>query len=112
MRRQKKQSDYAVRLAEKQKAKYIYGLLEKQFRRTFETAKREQGETGTNLFVLLERRLDNTVYRLGFANACAGSPARLPWPFRSQWPQNRYSVLHGQARRQNLGASESQNRLF
>ena len=69
--RQKKQSDYAVRMAEKQKAKYIYGLLEKQFRRTFETAKREQGETGTNLFVLLERRLDNVVYRLNFGKSRA-----------------------------------------
>lgn len=67
----KKMSDYALRLAEKQKARYIYGLLEKQFRRTFETAKRESGETGTNLFILLERRLDNVVFRLGWAQSRA-----------------------------------------
>lgn len=67
----KKMSDYALRLAEKQKARYIYGLLEKQFRRTFETAKRESGETGANLFILLERRLDNVVYRLGWAQSRA-----------------------------------------
>ena len=67
----KKMSDYALRLAEKQKARYIYGLLEKQFRRTFETAKRETGETGANLFILLERRLDNVVYRLGWAQSRA-----------------------------------------
>jgi len=69
--RNKKQSDYAVRMLEKQKAKYIYGLLEKQFRRTFETAKREPGETGVGLFVLLERRLDNVVYRLGYGKSRA-----------------------------------------
>ena len=63
----KKQSDYSVRLAEKQKARYIYGLLEKQFRRTFDEAKRQQGETGANFFSLLERRLDNVVYRMGLA---------------------------------------------
>ena len=67
----KKMSDYALRLAEKQKARYTYGLLEKQFRRTFETAKRETGETGANLFILLERRLDNVVYRLGWAQSRA-----------------------------------------
>ncbi len=67
----KKQSDYSVRLAEKQKARYIYGLLEKQFRRTFEEAKRQTGETGANFFSLLERRLDNVVYRLGIGTTRA-----------------------------------------
>jgi small subunit ribosomal protein S4 len=67
----KKMSDYALRLQEKQKARYIYGLLEKQFRRTFEEAKREPGETGVNLFSLLERRLDNVVYRLGWGKTRA-----------------------------------------
>lgn len=65
--RPKKMSDYALRLQEKQKARYVYGMLEKQFRRTFEKAKRETGETGGAFFSLLERRLDNTVYRLGLA---------------------------------------------
>ena len=60
-----KMSDYALRLQEKQKARYIYGMLEKQFSRTFEKARRESGETGVNLFILLERRLDNVVYRMG-----------------------------------------------
>lgn len=67
----KKQSDYAIRLAEKQKAKFIYGLLEKQFRRTFEAAKKETGETGVALFSLLERRLDNVVFRLGYGKSRA-----------------------------------------
>jgi len=65
--RNKKMSDYATRLQEKQKARYTYGILEKQFRRTFEKARRESGETGDHFFSLLERRLDNTVYRLGLA---------------------------------------------
>jgi small subunit ribosomal protein S4 len=67
----RKQSDYSLRLAEKQKARYIYGLLEKQFRRTFDEAKREPGETGVNLFSRLERRLDNVVYRLGWGKTRA-----------------------------------------
>lgn len=68
---QKKVSDYGVRLAEKQKARYIYGMLEKQFRRTFDEAKRMPGETGSNFFQLLERRLDNVVYRMGLAQSRA-----------------------------------------
>jgi small subunit ribosomal protein S4 len=67
----KKMSDYALRLAEKQKARFAYGLLEKQFRRTFEAARRESGETGAILFSLLERRLDNVVFRLGWAQSRA-----------------------------------------
>ena len=67
----KKQSDYAIRLAEKQKAKFIYGLLEKQFRRTFDSARKESGETGVALFSLLERRLDNVVFRLGYGKSRA-----------------------------------------
>lgn len=69
--RQTKTSDYALRLQEKQKARYVYGILEKQFSRTFARAKRESGETGVALFVLLERRLDNVVYRLGLAQTRA-----------------------------------------
>ena len=65
--RNRKTSDYALRLAEKQKARYTYGMLEKQFRLTFEKARRETGETGAHFFSLLERRLDNVVYRLGLA---------------------------------------------
>ena len=62
-------SDYGLQLREKQKVKRMYGLLERQFRSYFHKAERQKGITGTNLLVLLERRLDNVVYRLGFANS-------------------------------------------
>lgn len=65
--RRKKQSEYAIQLMEKQKAKYIYGILERQFARMFDIASRKKGVTGENLLQLLESRLDNTVYRLGIA---------------------------------------------
>ena len=67
--RRRKQSDYATQLREKQKVKRIYGLLERQFRRTFAEAERMKGNTGENLLVLLERRLDNVVYHLGFGTS-------------------------------------------
>ena len=63
----KKKSEYALQLTEKQKVKFVYGILEKQFRMYYEKAVRMQGKTGENLLVLCERRLDNVVYRLGFA---------------------------------------------
>jgi small subunit ribosomal protein S4 len=66
-RRGAKQSEYAIQLGEKQKAKYTYGILEKQFRNLFDKASRMKGITGENLLVLCESRLDNTVYRLGVA---------------------------------------------
>jgi len=65
----RKHSDYSVALAEKQKLRYQYGLLERQFRRFFEMAKKTRGVTGEILLQLLETRLDNVVYRLGFANS-------------------------------------------
>lgn len=68
-RRRGKLSDYGIQLREKQKVKRMYGLSEKQFRLFFERAERQKGITGTNLLVLLERRLDNVVYRLGFVNS-------------------------------------------
>ncbi len=67
--RRKQQSDYGVQLREKQKLKRMYGLLEKQFRGYFEKADQKKGITGTNLLLQLEQRLDNMVYRLGFANS-------------------------------------------
>jgi small subunit ribosomal protein S4 len=73
-------SEFAIRLREKQKVKRIYGLLEKQFSQYFEVAERMPGLTGENLLVLLERRLDNVVYRLGFSSSLA---------------QARQLVLHG-----------------
>lgn len=63
----KKKSEYGIQLNEKQKAKFIYGVLERQFRGYYEKAKKIEGVTGTNLLVLLERRLDNVVYRMGLA---------------------------------------------
>ena len=78
--RKRKQSEYATQLAEKQKAKYIYGVLERQFRKTYEEANRLAGPTGENLLRLLELRLDNVVYRAGFA---------------STRPQARQFVSHG-----------------
>ncbi|MEY2545042.1 MAG: small subunit ribosomal protein [Verrucomicrobiota bacterium] len=64
----RKQSDYAIALGEKQKLRYQYGLLERQFRRIFESALRKRGVTGETLLQLLETRIDNIVFRLGFAN--------------------------------------------
>jgi small subunit ribosomal protein S4 len=64
-----KVTDYGTQLREKQKVRRIYGILEKQFRGYFETADRMKGVTGENLLVLLETRLDNVVYRLGFASS-------------------------------------------
>ena len=65
--RRGKISNYGTQLQEKQKIKFMYGLLEKQFRITFKKAEKLKGETGTNMLQLLESRLDNVVYRLGFA---------------------------------------------
>ncbi len=66
-KRRRKESEYGMQLREKQKAKFIYGVLEKQFRRYYERARKMKGITGENLMVLLETRLDNVVFRLGFA---------------------------------------------
>ena len=63
----RKQSEYGVQLTEKQKVKFIYGILEKQFRMYYEKAEKMEGKTGENLLSLVERRLDNVVYRLGLA---------------------------------------------
>jgi small subunit ribosomal protein S4 len=66
-RRSKKPTDYGLQLREKQKARRIYGVLERQFRGYYRRAARQRGITGVNLLILLERRLDNMVYRMGFA---------------------------------------------
>jgi len=79
-KRRPKKSDRGLQLQEKQKARYTYGLLERQFRKFFAEAERLPGITGENLLILLERRLDNVVYRLGFA---------------SSRPQARQLVRHG-----------------
>jgi small subunit ribosomal protein S4 len=69
--RRRRQSEYALQLREKQKARRIYGVLERQFRRYFREAERGKGLTGANLLAILESRLDNVVYRLGFADSRA-----------------------------------------
>ena len=66
-KRRRKESEYGMQLREKQKAKFIYGVLEKQFRGYFKRAKSMEGQTGENLMTILETRLDNVVFRLGFA---------------------------------------------
>ena len=71
--RRKKQSEYAVQLMAKQKAKYTYGVLERQFRNLFDRAARAEGITGENLLAFLEARLDNTVYRLGISKTRRGA---------------------------------------
>jgi small subunit ribosomal protein S4 len=76
----RKESNYALQLRAKQKARRVYGVLERQFRRYFREAERRRGLTGTNLLVILESRLDNVVYRFGFA---------------SSRPQARQIVRHG-----------------
>ena len=81
--RQRKQSEYGLQLREKQKAKRAYGVLEKQFHKYYTIAERMRGITGENLLMLLERRLDNVVYRLGFGASRA---------------QARQLVLHGHIR--------------
>jgi len=68
-KRRQKSSEYGIQLREKQKTKRIYGVLEKQFRNYFKKAERQKGIAGENLLILLERRLDNVVFRLGFASS-------------------------------------------
>jgi small subunit ribosomal protein S4 len=70
-RRRNAGSEYLAQLQEKQKAKYIYGLLEKQFKKTYDEANRLQGPTGENLLILLETRLDNVTFRAGWASTTA-----------------------------------------
>ena len=81
--RQRKMSEYGLQLREKQKAKRAYGVLESQFHKYFEEAERQKGITGDNLLILLERRLDNVVYRVGFG---------------SSRPMARQLVMHGHIR--------------
>jgi small subunit ribosomal protein S4 len=72
-RRRGKQSEYSIQLAEKQKAKYTYGLLERQFAKTFKVAAAKRGVTGENLLKFLESRLDNVVYRMGISPTRSGA---------------------------------------
>ena len=72
-RQNRKKSEYGIQLTEKQKAKFIYGVLEKQFRGYYDKAKKMEGITGENLLILLERRIDNVVFRLGLADDMTGN---------------------------------------
>ena len=72
-KRRRKQSEYGIQLQEKQKAKYTYGILERQFRNTFQKASKKKGITGEILLQLIEARLDNVVYRLGIAPTRSGA---------------------------------------
>ena len=72
-RRRRKESEYGIQLQEKQKAKYTYGILERQFRNTFKKATKKKGITGEILLQLIEARLDNVVYRLGIAPTRRGA---------------------------------------
>jgi len=94
-----KQSEYLLQLREKQKARRYYGLLEKQFRTYYEKANRLSGITGENLLRMLETRLDNVVYRLGFGLARAGAPARAPRSLPGERAPREHPELPGQARR-------------
>jgi small subunit ribosomal protein S4 len=86
-RKRKTLGEYALQLKEKQKAKYTYGVLERQFRKTFEEAARKKGVTGENLIKLLEARLDNTVFRMGIA------PSR---PAARQLVTHKHIVVNGE----------------
>ena len=95
----KKKSEYAIQLNEKQKVKFVYGILEKQFRMYYEKASRMPGKTGENLLSLVERRLDNVVYRLG-------SSAGEPRPFHRQRPEGGYPLLPGSRGRRDRSQGE------
>ncbi len=86
-KKRKTLGEYALQLKEKQKAKYTYGVLERQFRKTFEEASRKKGVTGENLIKLLEARLDNTVFRLGIA------PSR---PAARQLVAHKHIIVNGE----------------
>ena len=85
-RLRRKLSDYSIGLNEKQKLRYLYGLTEKQFRRTFERAKSKRGVTGEIFVQMLEKRLDAVIYSIGFAKTPRQAPYRQGIPSRSRKP--------------------------
>ena len=87
--RKGKISEYGLQLREKQKAKFMYGVSEKQFRRLFAEAARRDGNTGVLLIQLLEQRLDNVVYRMGFATTRRFATCNS-WTHFSKWKKSRY----------------------
>ena len=94
----KKQSEYASQLKEKQKVKFIYGVLEKQFHNAYLKAESRPGKTGENLLQLMERRLDNVVFRLGFAPPRCSS-AGVSRSLHRQRQEGQHPLLPGEGRR-------------
>ena len=106
----KKKSEYAIQLNEKQKVKFVYGILEKQFHMYYEKASRMPGKTGENLLTLVERRLDNVVYRLGFCHDPPRGPsAGEPRAFHRQRPEGEHSFLSGSRWRCHRGPESSRS---
>ena len=96
----KKQSEYAMQLKEKQKVKFIYGVLEKQFRNTFEKAAARPGQTGENLLQMMECRLDNVVFRLGYAQTRRDARQLVSHaPLHRQRQEGQHPLLPGEGRR-------------
>ena len=100
--RQRKPSEYGLQLREKQKAKRAYGVMETQFHRYFETAERQKGITGENLLILLERRLDNVIWR----EPSSGPPDRPSWPRSGQRQEGQHSQLSGGCERRHHHSRE------
>ena len=97
--RRRKVAEYGIQLREKQKVRRTYGVLERQFRNYFVDAENRPGVTGENLLRSLELRLDNVVFRMGFATlARPGPPARRARPLRGQRPPHQHLVVPPQAR--------------
>ena len=106
-----KQSEYLLQLQEKQKAKYSYGVLEKQFRRYYEEAVRRPGKTGDNLLQILESRLDNVVYRVRLGAHSPGRPsAGQPRPLPRQRREGEHPELPGVASTTSSTSSRSRSR--
>ena len=105
-----KDSEYLLQMREKQKCARIYGVLEKQFRGYYEEANRQQGKTGENLLRILETRLDNVVYRAGFAKSPRhGPPAGPPRPHHGQRPQGRHPVVPRDRERHRRGPARARS---
>ena len=104
----RKKSEYAMQLQEKQKVKFVYGVLEKQFRGYYEKAVRMPGKAGENLLIQLENRLDNVVFRLGYAatRRARGPSDGQPRPLHRQRPQGQHPQLPGEARHGHRPARE------
>ncbi len=103
----KKKSEYAIQLNEKQKVKFVYGILEKQFHAYYEKASTMPGKTGENLLSLVERRLDNVVYRLGFAMTRREARQLVNHAhFTVNGPQGQHPLLSGARGRCDRGQGE------